>query len=100
MSLIRLLAAGSSLRGIKDRRSPYKMTQQHLLPKFGSGKPGEPKAPVAESVGRTTSLAGSDASLPAENEQMPMSAAEANVQAVTTPEAASPAQDQKRPSRV
>src|SRR5438552_2255082 len=41
MSLIRLLAAGSSLRGIRDRRSPYKMTQQHLLPKFGSGKPAD-----------------------------------------------------------
>ena len=25
--------------GIKDRPSPYKMTQQHLLPKFGSDKP-------------------------------------------------------------
>ena len=41
MSLMRLLAAGSSLRGIKDRRSPYKMTQQHLLPKFGP-KEGDP----------------------------------------------------------
>ena len=38
MSLMRLLAAGSSIRGIKDRRSPYKMTQQHLLPKFGASK--------------------------------------------------------------
>jgi hypothetical protein len=36
---MRLLVAGSSLMGIKDRPSPYKMTQQHLLPKFGSDKP-------------------------------------------------------------
>src|SRR2546426_557019 len=44
MSLMRLLAAGTSLVGIKDRRSPYKLTQQNLLPKFGSGKEGEEKA--------------------------------------------------------
>jgi hypothetical protein len=43
MSLIRLLAAGSSLRGIKDHPSPYKMTQDHLLPKFGSNKDAEPQ---------------------------------------------------------
>ena len=35
MSLLRLLAAGSSLSGIKTRRSPYKLVQQNLLPKFG-----------------------------------------------------------------
>ena len=41
MSLLRLLAAGSSLMGIRDRPSPYKMTQQNLLPRFGQEKPGE-----------------------------------------------------------
>jgi hypothetical protein len=49
MSLMRLLAAGSSLVGIKDRPSPYRMTQQHLLPKFGAGKPNE-----ARVAGRAT----------------------------------------------
>jgi len=44
MSLMRFLVVGSSLRGIKDRPSPYKMTQQHLLPKFGSGKEADGKA--------------------------------------------------------
>ena len=53
MSLIRLLAAGSSLKGIKDQRSPYKMMQQHLLPKFNADKQaeasnaGEPLPPAA-----------------------------------------------------
>ena len=49
MSLIRFLAAGSSLRGIKDRRSPYKMVQQNLLPKFGAEK-GEEKAPAPQAA--------------------------------------------------
>src|SRR6267154_305785 len=48
MSLMRLLTAGSSLKGIKDRRSPYKMTQQHLLPKFGSGREAEERPPVPQ----------------------------------------------------
>src|SRR2546430_8315330 len=46
MSLLRLLAAGSSLKGLRDRPCPYKMTQQNLLPKFGQEKPGD-TAPVA-----------------------------------------------------
>ncbi len=50
MSLIRLLAAGSSLRGIKDHPSPYKMTQEQLLPKFGSIKPTEAQEPVLASI--------------------------------------------------
>src|SRR5881394_150918 len=44
MSLMRFLVVGSSLRGVKDRPSPYKMTQQHLLPKFGPGKDADGKA--------------------------------------------------------
>jgi len=50
MSLIRLLAAGSSLRGIKDHPSPYKMRQEQLLPKFGSVKPTEPQDQVLAST--------------------------------------------------
>jgi hypothetical protein len=41
---MRFLVVGSSLRGVKDRPSPYKMTQQHLLPKFGPGKDADGKA--------------------------------------------------------
>src|SRR5437667_3105237 len=47
MSLMRFLVVGSSLRGVKDRPSPYKMTQQHLLPKFGPGKEAEGKTGVS-----------------------------------------------------
>jgi len=68
MSLLRLLAAGSSLKGLRDRPCPYKMTQQNLLPKFGQEKPGEttpvaaPESPSAAQIrpdqlkqgGRTT----------------------------------------------
>ncbi|MFO1497413.1 MAG: hypothetical protein U1G07_03280 [Verrucomicrobiota bacterium] len=34
MSFTRLLAAGRSIMGIKQSPSPYKMSQEHLLPKF------------------------------------------------------------------
>jgi hypothetical protein len=39
MSLLRLLTVGRSLGLIRDQPSRYKMTQQTLLPKFGSTKP-------------------------------------------------------------
>jgi hypothetical protein len=35
MSLMRWLAAGRSLQSVEDRPSPYRMTQQNLLPRFG-----------------------------------------------------------------
>ncbi|SRR5258705_7204922 len=35
MSLMRWLAACSSLKSVEDRPSPYRMMSQHLLPKFG-----------------------------------------------------------------
>ena len=53
MSLMRLLAAGSSLRNIKDRRSPYKMTQEHLLPKFGADKPVDDRVAATLSLTHT-----------------------------------------------
>jgi hypothetical protein len=34
MSFTRLLAAGRSIMGIRKKPGPYRMTQQHLLPKF------------------------------------------------------------------
>jgi hypothetical protein len=47
MSLMQLLAVGSSIRTIKDEPSRYKMTQQHLLPKFGRAARPEKKMPDA-----------------------------------------------------
>ena len=38
MSLLRLLATGKSLIGVKDTDSPYRMTTQNLLPKFPLAK--------------------------------------------------------------
>ena len=38
MSLIRLLAAGKSVVGLRNGISPYRLTDQRLLPKFGPDK--------------------------------------------------------------
>ena len=35
MSLLRLLTAGKSLVGVRDAESPYRLTHQRLLPRFG-----------------------------------------------------------------
>ena len=52
MSWMRLLAVGKSIIGIRDERSPFKMTQDNLLPKFGLAKSAEPKpATAAEAAG-------------------------------------------------
>src|SRR5438477_11832720 len=91
MSLMRLLAVGSSIRGIKDRPSPYKMTQQHLLPKFGVSKPGETKC--AEAAGQDpASEASHGTGTPANNEGTKMLAAE------QAPKQAHPAMDSISPS--
>lgn len=50
MSLMRLLTAGSSLMGIKDRPGAYKMTQQNLLPKFGTEKYADRKTAAIEAA--------------------------------------------------
>jgi len=47
MSLMQLLAVGSSIRTIKDEPSRYKMRQQHPLPKFGRAARSETKMPDA-----------------------------------------------------
>lgn len=44
MSLMNLLAVGRSIWSIRDKPSPFKMSQQNLLPKFGAGKGPETKA--------------------------------------------------------
>lgn len=46
MSVLRLLATGKSLIGMKDTSSPYRMRTANLLPKFESTK--NPFAPKAE----------------------------------------------------
>ena len=49
MSLLRLLTVGRSLGAVRDQPSRYKMTQQSLLPKFGTAKPVETlETPVVE----------------------------------------------------
>ncbi len=52
MGLMQLLTVGRSLGKIADQPSRYKMTQQSLLPKFGSVKAPEERVP---SVGGTDS---------------------------------------------
>ncbi len=44
MSLMRLLAAGRSIMGIRKQPGPYRMTQENLLPKFAP--PPRPGAPA------------------------------------------------------
>ena len=51
MGLMQLLAAGRSLGKIGDQPSRYKMTQQSLLPKFGSVKAPEERAPGVGATG-------------------------------------------------
>ena len=41
MSLMRWLAACRSLKSVDDRPSPYRMTQQNLLPRFGPRAAGQ-----------------------------------------------------------
>jgi hypothetical protein len=49
MSLLRLLATGKSLVGMRDTESRYRMRTQNLLPKFGSAKnPFAPAPPNAQ----------------------------------------------------
>lgn len=40
MSLMRWLAACRSLRSVEDGPSPYRMTQQNLVPRFGAREAG------------------------------------------------------------
>jgi hypothetical protein len=44
MSLIRLLTTTRSLSDVKNEPSPYRMTEQGMLPKFGPKKRGEAAA--------------------------------------------------------
>ena len=54
MSLMRLLTVGQSVRGLSNEPSPYKINEQHFLPKFASvGRPvslAPPKERLAQAV--------------------------------------------------
>ena len=55
MSLIRLLTTTRSLSDVKNEPSPYRMTEQGLLPKFGPRKvPGSEKENLGEGTGDRT----------------------------------------------
>lgn len=51
MGFTQLLAASRSLRNIKDGPSRYRMSQAHLLPKFGADKSAEKGQPPAADGG-------------------------------------------------
>ena len=48
MSLLKLLTSGKSLVGLRDSASRYRMSNQKLLPKFGSGKNPFQRSPNGE----------------------------------------------------
>ena len=52
MSLIRLLTTTRSLSDVKNEPSPYRMTEQGLLPKFGPKKQAEAAREVAREDAR------------------------------------------------
>lgn len=91
MSLLRLLSTGKSLVGLTDNPHRYRLTQQRLLPCFGSKKnPFRSRiVPSAEKVAEPVSQPASQEQLP------PAQSAEAGAQAALTGTAA-PAQ--ARPS--
>jgi len=57
MGLMQLLAAGRSLGKIGDQPSRYKMTQQSLLPRFGSVKAPEERVPGVGATGSNQVIA-------------------------------------------
>jgi hypothetical protein len=59
MSLMRLLAAGRSIMGIKKARGPFRMSQENLLPKFAA--PGPKAASVLGKRPEASASAGSPA---------------------------------------
>jgi hypothetical protein len=57
MGLMQLLTVGRSLGKIGDQPSRYKMTQQSLLPKFGSVKAPKERVPSVGDVGNNQAIA-------------------------------------------
>jgi hypothetical protein len=48
MSLMQLLTVTRSIKTVKNQPSPYRMKQEHLLPKFSPAKEGEEEASAGE----------------------------------------------------
>jgi len=48
MSLMQLLTVTRSIKTVKNQPSPYRMKQEHLLPKFSPAKEGEEEASARE----------------------------------------------------
>jgi hypothetical protein len=50
MSLVQFLAANKSLFNVRNEPSPYRMSEENLLPKFGKGQASEEQSEVAISL--------------------------------------------------
>ena len=91
MGLMQLLAAGRSLGKIGDQPSRYKMTQQSLLPKFGSVKVLEERAPGVGWVGNNQVIAKTELKqsglgfAASANDRKNMNAVQSKPQEVTVP---------------
>lgn len=91
MGLMQLLAAGRSLGKIGDQPSRYKMTQQSLLPKFGSVKAPEERVPGVGEVSSNQAIAkvrlkqSSPKIATAVNDRKHMNAVQPKSQEVTVP---------------
>jgi hypothetical protein len=83
MSLLQLLSVGRAFGSIRDRPSPYKMTQASLLPKFGPpvGSGSEPAAPAVPGRASLERHAGAHARSTGEpgKKEVKMTAAEMSV---------------------
>ncbi len=94
MGLMQLLTVGRSLGRILDEPSPYKMTQQSLLPKFGSVSASEDPAcgsgpSVNTAFAKTEFEKKKPAIVSATNDRKHMKAFQPSSQVTTAPEAAS-----------
>jgi hypothetical protein len=91
MGLMQLLAAGRSLGKIGDQPSRYKMTQQSLLPKFGTVKAPEEQVPGVGEVSSNQAIAkvrlkqSSQKIATAANDRKHMNAVQLKSQEVTVP---------------
>jgi len=91
MGLMQLLTVGRSLGKIGDQPSRYKMTQQSLLPKFGSVKAPEERAPQVDGNNQViakTELKQSSLGFAAANDRKQMNAVQSKPQEVTVPKTA------------
>jgi hypothetical protein len=95
MGLMQLLTVGRSLGKIGDQPSRYKMTQQSLLPRFGSVKALEERVPGVGEVGnqviaKTELKQSSLGFAAAANDRKKMNAVQPKPQEVTVPKTTTP----------